>query len=267
MKQCSQCNQTYPDDDLNYCLLDGTLLVSVSDSSSEPTVMIPSPFVQQPAQSVRQGVSPLFAYSLIALLALIAGGGIVILLRPNNDVASISSSKVETETPLPSPNLLPINETVKQPVTNQDIVTIRNSQVQTAVVTQPTSDYATRNVRAGTADGKRLRVVVDLTRTSLNTGNPARFETLASGGPNGETKVFVYAQNDNFLNVKYESKQARKLGNVSVSPSSQGLEIRVVPQSRLYLRDVFFIPRSSSNPNDRLVIDLCLNEGCPSLRT
>lgn len=264
MKQCSKCYQTYPDDNLNFCLSDGTPLGFVSDSSFEETVIRPSPFVQQNLQPTRQGVSPLFAYSLFGLLALIVGGGVVFLLRPNNEVSSVSPAKIENLPPLSSSS--PANETVKQPTMNQNTAIVKSSQVQTTVVAQPTSDYATKNVRAGTADGKRLRVVVDLTRTSLNTGSAARFETLASGGASGEAKVFVHTQNDNFLNVKYESKQARKLGTVLLSPSSQGLEIKVVPQSQLYLRDVFFIPRSSANPNDRLVIDLCLDAGCPSLR-
>lgn len=266
MKQCSKCYQTYPDDNLNFCLSDGTPLMFISDSSSEETVIRPSPFVRQTLPPAQQSNNPLFAYSIIALLALIVGGGIVFLLRPNNEISSVSPAKLETATPLPSPNQSPASEPVKQTPMTQNTSVVRNSQVQTAVIAQPTSDYATKNVRAGTADGKRLRIVVDLTRTSLNTGSAPRFETLASGG-NGEARVFVHAQNDNYLNVRYESKQARKLGTVFLSPSNQGLEIRVVPQSRLYLRDVFFIPRNSANPNDRLVIDLCLDEGCPSLRT
>lgn len=264
MKRCSQCYQVYPDDNLNFCLSDGTALMAVSDSSFEETLIRPSPFVQQTLHPTQQGVSPLFAYSLIGLLALIVGGAIVFMLRPSNEVSSVSPAKLDNSMPLSSSS--PANEIVKQPATNQNVAVVRNPQVQTAVVAQPTSDYATKNVRAGTADGKRLRVVVDLTRTSLNTGSPARFETLASGGAFGEAKVFVQAQNDNFLSVKYESKQTRKLGTVFLSPSSQGLEVRIVPQKMLYLRDVFFIPRSSANPNDRLVIDLCLDAGCPSLR-
>jgi hypothetical protein len=266
MKRCSQCHQTYPDDNLNFCLSDGTSLVFVSDSSFEETVISPSPFVQQTSQPTRQGVSPLFAYSLIGLLALIVGGGIVFLLRLSDGVSSVSPAKIDNSTPSSSSNPAPPNELVKQPVLNQNTAIVRNSQVQTAVVAQPTSDYATKNVRVGTADGKRLRVVVDLTRTSLNTGSPAQFETLASAGASGEAKFFVHTQSDNFLSVKYESKQTPKLGTVLLSPSSQGLEIRVIPQSRLYLRDVFFIQRSAANLNDRLVIDLCLDPGCPSLR-
>ncbi len=266
MKRCSQCHQTYLDDDLNFCLSDGTPLVSVSDSSSEKTLIRPSPFIQQTAQPAKQGVSPIFAYSLFALLALMVGGGIVFLLRPGNEVSSVSPTKIENSPSLPNPNQTPVNETAKQPAVDQNTAIVRNSQVQLPVVTQPASDYATKNVRAGTADGKRLRVVVDLTRTSLNTGSPPRFETLASGGASGETRVFVHTQNDNFLNVKYESRQARKLGTVLLSPSSQGLEVRIVPQTWLYLRDVFFIPRSSASSNDRVVIDLCIDAGCPSLR-
>jgi hypothetical protein len=238
MKQCSKCHQTYPDDELNFCLSDGTPLVSLPDSSFEKTAILSSPFFEQTAQPPKQGINPLFSYSLIALLALAVGGGIVYLLRPGNEAPPISTTKIENSTPSP---------------------------IQAPVTAQPTFDYATKNVRAGTADGKRLRVVVDLTRANSNTGNAARFETLTSGGANGEARVLIYAQNDNFPSVKYESKQARKLGTVYLSPSDKGLEVRVAPQRQLYLRDVFFIPQSSANPNDRVVIDLCFNEECPSL--
>ncbi len=267
MKRCSQCNTTYPDTnaDLQFCLLDGTPLIFISNSPIEEPALRPSPFVQQTLQSVQPGISPAIVYSLITLLALIVGGGIVFLLKPMNEASSVPPSKVDYSTSTSDSNQL-ANETVKNPTANQNTINIRNSENQTPLITQPTSDYSTKNVRAGTADGKRLRVVVDLARTDLNTGNPVGFETLASVS-NGETRVFVKAQTDNFLNVKYESKQARKLGTVVISPSGQGLEIKVIPQNRLYLKDVFFIPRSPVNPNDRLVIDLCVDENCPSLRT
>lgn len=45
MKRCSRCNQTYDDDNLNFCLADGAPLVH---SDSEATVVIPRP--AQPAQ-------------------------------------------------------------------------------------------------------------------------------------------------------------------------------------------------------------------------
>lgn len=96
MKQCSKCHQTYSDDTLNFCLTDGNPLAS--DSSFEETLIRPSPFVQPTEQPTKQGVSPLFAYFCVALLALIAGGGIVFFLKPNNEPILVSSSKIENST-------------------------------------------------------------------------------------------------------------------------------------------------------------------------
>lgn len=100
MKRCSQCQQVYSDDNLNFCLSDGAALVAVYNSSEEtvaiaspsvqqlanqptrllaqqPSVQPPSQQEQQPVPIVRQGVSPVFAYLSIGLIALIAGGAIV----------------------------------------------------------------------------------------------------------------------------------------------------------------------------------------------
>ncbi len=103
MKQCPQCKQTYSDENLNFCLSDGTTLISLSASSFEETTVYHSPVVQQTRQPTKQGVNPLLIYSIIALLALIVGGGIVFLLRPSNAVSSVSPAKAENSTPLPSP--------------------------------------------------------------------------------------------------------------------------------------------------------------------
>lgn len=43
MKQCPRCNQTYTDDDLNFCLNDGELLTSSGDAP--PTVFMDPPRV------------------------------------------------------------------------------------------------------------------------------------------------------------------------------------------------------------------------------
>lgn len=43
MKQCPRCNQTYTDDDLNFCLNDGELLTSFNDAP--PTVFMDPPRV------------------------------------------------------------------------------------------------------------------------------------------------------------------------------------------------------------------------------
>ena len=86
MKTCPQCGVDYSDD-LAYCLQDGTLLTDISD---QPTVVIPSrntsPTAESEARAVKQGVSPVFAYLTVGLLALIVGGGIAawILIGKNS---------------------------------------------------------------------------------------------------------------------------------------------------------------------------------------
>ena len=77
MKHCPQCGKLYPDDDLNFCLDDGTALRQTFNTSDEETVVLPSRRSPTPGPVVRKGVSPIFAYLAIGLIALIAGGGIV----------------------------------------------------------------------------------------------------------------------------------------------------------------------------------------------
>lgn len=62
-------------------MADGSQLVFFSTSSFEETVIRPSPFSQRNSSSAQKGVSPFFAYSLIAVTALILGGGLVFWLK------------------------------------------------------------------------------------------------------------------------------------------------------------------------------------------
>jgi hypothetical protein len=86
MKICPQCDAAYSDD-MAYCLQDGTAL---ADNSEQPTVVIPShaaaPVTRSEVRPVKQGVSPVFAYLTVGLLALIVGGGITawILIGKNS---------------------------------------------------------------------------------------------------------------------------------------------------------------------------------------
>jgi cell division septation protein DedD len=98
MKQCPQCQQLYEDESLNFCLSDGTTLISASNPSSEKTVIITPHLFKQPQQSVKSGVNPVFAYITVGLLALIAGGAIIMWTKydPNTQTNSgfnTSSSK------------------------------------------------------------------------------------------------------------------------------------------------------------------------------
>lgn len=81
MKKCPQCNQFY-DDDTNFCLSDGTTLVSIPantmPSFEVPTVVNRSPFVPPVSQSsANSGGNSGLMYLLIGLLALIIGGAVV----------------------------------------------------------------------------------------------------------------------------------------------------------------------------------------------
>lgn len=73
-----------------FCLQDGTVL---TDTTEQPTVVIPSrataSVTEAPVRPVKQGVSPVFAYLTVGLLALIVGGGIAawILIGKNSDNA------------------------------------------------------------------------------------------------------------------------------------------------------------------------------------
>lgn len=105
MKRCSQCNRNYPDDNLKFCLSDGTPLVSVFDAPEEATVIRPLPYVKQPVPSAHQGTNPLFAYLAIGVLVLLFGGAVVMWMRsdlgvsPNdkNEVPSAAFNSLETK--------------------------------------------------------------------------------------------------------------------------------------------------------------------------
>jgi cell division septation protein DedD len=88
MKSCPTCNRTYADETLTYCLDDGSLLSAPYDP--EATQRIPPPRITNAqtealppphSEVARPNRNPLPTYIIIALLALIAGGGIVALLR------------------------------------------------------------------------------------------------------------------------------------------------------------------------------------------
>lgn len=109
MKRCPQCNQTYPDDDLNFCLSDGGQLVFVSDSSFEETVIRPSPFFQQPLPPVKQGVNPMFAYLAIGLLALVVGGAVVMWIKSDSSASSIAKNEMPSVASTPMEQKIPVS--------------------------------------------------------------------------------------------------------------------------------------------------------------
>ena len=120
MKLCPQCKKNYDDETLNFCLDDGSVLVSETDPTTQETIVRPterqtailpseqiteslpsdqetlikkSPKTVQ--NSSKKGVSPLFAYltvGLLALLVLIAGVALFVWINSN----SSTDSNIET---------------------------------------------------------------------------------------------------------------------------------------------------------------------------
>jgi len=89
MKQCPQCKLVYADEDLNYCLEDGTVLVNRTAESEPATAIIPSPHVtyEDPTRSFRTDDIPAASFpentqtpnnSKLRLYLLIAAGVLVV---------------------------------------------------------------------------------------------------------------------------------------------------------------------------------------------
>lgn len=121
MKRCPQCGKTYEDKTLNFCLEDGSALVSAEDAVTRETIVRPTrddsagSATEKPTERfstaektliqneairasdtegqtvIRQGVSPLFAYltvGLLGLLVLIAGLALFVWLNPGSFFSS-----------------------------------------------------------------------------------------------------------------------------------------------------------------------------------
>jgi hypothetical protein len=140
MKYCPQCQQTYADETLSFCLSDGSSLLTTGNSSVEETVL-KSSFVTPPVQIIKQGVNPIFVYLTIGLLALIAGGAIVLWLKPEskglvkNDNAlpnKLSETNKPIENSLVNRNILPTG-TPDDDVIKSEAKSALNGWVQTLV--------------------------------------------------------------------------------------------------------------------------------------
>jgi hypothetical protein len=105
MKKCPTCSRLFADESLSYCLDDGSPLTSSADSDAtqvymaRPTTPPPTTVAVQyrptSTKPARQGVNPVVVYVLIAMLALVVGGGIMALLRPG------AASQTPSPTPTP----------------------------------------------------------------------------------------------------------------------------------------------------------------------
>lgn len=137
MKQCPSCKTTYTDDSLQFCLSDGTPLVSMVNDAptvqmsyggnepmrvnipndSVPTVFAPPPVMNN--QPAKKGFGLIIAGVLGLLLLLIGGGVAAYFLIPhsgdnkNSDVVKTTATPTASVAPTVSPTATPNDETAK----------------------------------------------------------------------------------------------------------------------------------------------------------
>lgn len=144
MKQCRTCNRTYANNSLNFCLEDGTPLSSLYDPEATQVInSYPFPKSSHKAPPVGQTPKNSLLYVIVALLALIAGGGLVALLRSETREASVrqlpveviptpvaaSSNRVQEkvkESPRLKPPLLPIESDFSKTFSGLSITSMRS---------------------------------------------------------------------------------------------------------------------------------------------
>ena len=114
MMRCPQCNRSYSDETVIYCLDDGALLTA--SHGPRETLILPQPRVTDPfpvavpqtqlaqPQIVRQGVRPAIVYALVALLAMVVAGGAVALYYERGKSSDANKqAEIPVKSPAPTP--------------------------------------------------------------------------------------------------------------------------------------------------------------------
>ena len=146
MKRCVKCNQVYADDSLNFCLSDGGSLLPAVDPDA--TLVLPPPTLKSPSESnspsqpqppSRQGVSPLFAYAVVGLFALLIGGSIVLWFKPDSNTTAPVTN--ENTTPSSVNSSQQNSSAVKEsPKANVNQIAPKEGQTETVTVKPPTME-------------------------------------------------------------------------------------------------------------------------------
>ena len=181
VKQCPQCRKIYADDELNFCLDDGSVLVTANNRTEEETVVLPPRMQPQPARP-RRGVGSILAFIAVGLVALVAGGAIVawVLTRsktPERADANTNASRQQEnrppDTPRPSPTNSPsptaTPEQIDPAVVRREVESSLNGWVR--ALSEKDLDgrmefyadrldtyYTKRNVAASSVRGENVRV-------------------------------------------------------------------------------------------------------------
>jgi hypothetical protein len=106
MKTCPECNRTYPDDTLAFCLVDGAILSAPFDP--EATHRIPTPRSTNPqateflpsSPSIQQKGNPKLIYIVVGIM-----GGVIIVLASLVIIPLISGEKKEADYPSQATNV------------------------------------------------------------------------------------------------------------------------------------------------------------------
>ncbi len=122
MKICPRCRKTYPDDNLNFCLEDGSVLEQATSDAMPATVMMNEPRVTEPTRQVQAPAIPSSARSaameyrsatvfdaakksskawiwvllILGFLALLCGGGLVGLFVIGSQMETANSNSTPT---------------------------------------------------------------------------------------------------------------------------------------------------------------------------
>lgn len=112
MKRCPTCKRTYADETLTYCLADGALLSAPYDPEATERLASPPPRDFPPTEVLPAEPAPLpvrphnsrFLYLIIAVLALIVGGGAILFFKFINREGSQSGPLTTTTASPVSPS-------------------------------------------------------------------------------------------------------------------------------------------------------------------
>jgi hypothetical protein len=125
MKQCPTCKRTFNDETLTYCLADGSLLSAPYDPDATQRLPLARPTEAPPtevsqsqsyrAEQTRPANNALPSYLIVALLALLVGGGAVALFKfggkETPSTQPSSQAPAATATPTPQQQRSPKEET------------------------------------------------------------------------------------------------------------------------------------------------------------
>jgi ketosteroid isomerase-like protein len=157
MKQCPTCNRTYADETLTYCLADGSLLSAPYDPEATQRIPPPRTTNQPPtdvfhsnhahSEQMRRAGNPALPYIIVALLALIVGGGVVALLKSKDKDTPLAQSSTSLPTTITNQEQVKVNE---EPKTNPSqntaspslTVDTVNSLINRWVIAQNAKDLA-----------------------------------------------------------------------------------------------------------------------------